>query len=76
MRWLCAERSCSYSGRSVQRAAGAGYGNRTEVRGESRGTTTGPYGLSLAARAAVTQGVTRQKSAEAIIAESAGKAGR
>ena len=76
MRRLCAESSCSYSGRSVRHAAGSGYGSRTEVHGESRGTTTGPYGLFLAARFAVTRGVTGQKSAEAILAAEVGRAGR
>jgi len=68
MRRLCIESSCSYSGRSVRHAAGPGYGSRTEVHGESRGNATGPYRLSLAARPAVTRGVTGQKSAEAIVA--------
>lgn len=76
MRRLCAESSCSYSGRSVRRAAGIGYGSRTEVQGESLGIATGPYDLSLAARFAATQGVTGQKSAEAILAASAWKTGR
>ena len=69
MRRLCAESSCSYSGRSVRPAVGTGYGSRPAVRGESRGITTGPYRLYLTARFAVTRGVTGQKSAEAIVAE-------
>lgn len=76
MRRLCAESSCSYSGISVRRAAGAGYGSRTEVHGESRGVATGPYRLSLAARVAETRDVIGQKSAEAIVAALVGRAGR
>lgn len=76
MRRLCAESSCSYSGRSVRRAAGAGYGSRTEGHGESRGEPAGPYRLSPAARSAVTGSVTGQKSAEAIVAAPTGKVGR
>jgi hypothetical protein len=79
MRRLCTESSCSYSGRaqrgvSARRAAGTGHGSRTEARGESRGETTGPYRLSPAARFAATQSVTGQKSAEAIVAGSVGRA--
>jgi len=68
MRRLRTDSSCSYSGRSAWRAAGRGYGSRTEGHVERHGVTTGPYRLFLTARPAVTQGVTRQKSAEAIIA--------
>ena len=46
-----------------------GHGSRTEVHRESRGITAGPYRLFLAARPAVTQGVTGQKSADGIIAK-------
>ena len=76
MRRLCTESSCSYSGRSVRRATGTGYGSRTEVYGESRGETTGPYRLFSAARPAVTPGVTGQKSAEAVLAAQARRAER
>ena len=68
MRRLCTDSSCSYSGRSARRAAGRGYGSRTEDPVERYGVTTGPYRLFLTARPAVTQGVTGQKSAEAILA--------
>ena len=68
MRRLCTDSSCSYSGRSAWRAAGIGHGSRTEGHVERHGVTTGPYRLFLTARPAVTQGVTGQKSAEAIIA--------
>jgi hypothetical protein len=76
MRRLCTDSSCSYSGRSVRHAVGAGYGSRIEVHGESRGRTTEPYRLSAAARAAVTQSVIGQKSAEAILAAPARRAER
>ena len=76
MRRWCAESSCSYSGRSVRPAAGAGYGSRTEGHGESRGIATGPYDLSSTAHPAATQGVTGQKSAEAIVAALVWIAGR
>jgi hypothetical protein len=62
--------------KSVQRAAGAGYGSRIEACAESRRFATGPYGRSLAARSAVTPGVTGQKSAEAIAAVLFRRAGR
>ena len=68
MRRLCTDSSCSYSGRSAWHAAGRGHGSRTEGYAERYRETTGPYRLFLAARPAVTQGVTGQKSAEAIIA--------
>ena len=68
MRRLCTDSSCSYSGRSAWRAAGRGHGSRTEGYVERYRETTGPYRLFLAARPAVTQGVTGQKSAEAILA--------
>lgn len=68
MRRLCIDSSCSYSGRSARRAAGACYGSRTEGHGESDGIATGPYRLLWAARGAVTHDVTGQKSAEAIVA--------
>ena len=68
MRRLCTDSSCSYSGRSAWRAAGIGHGSRTEGHVERHGVTTGPYRLFLTARPAVTQGVTGQKSAEAILA--------
>jgi hypothetical protein len=68
MRRLCTESSCPYSGRSARQAAGVDYGSRTEARGESRGTATGPYRSPAAARVAATQGVTGQKSAEAVVA--------
>lgn len=58
--------------KSARPAAGAGYGSRTEVHGESRGETTGPYRLLSAAHFAVTPGVTGQKSAEAILATAFG----
>ena len=69
MRRLCTDSSCSYSGRSVWQAAGTGYGSRTEGHDESCGTTTGPYRLFLAARPAVTPGVTGQKSADGVLAQ-------
>ena len=68
MRRLRTESSCSYSGRFAWRAAGIGQGSRTEGHVERHGVTTGPYRLLLTARPAVTQGVTGQKSAEAILA--------
>jgi len=68
MRRLCTDSSCSYSGRSAWRAAGIGHGSWIEDHVERPGVTTGPYRLLLTARPAVTQGVTGQKSAEAIIA--------
>jgi hypothetical protein len=68
MRRLCTDSSCPYSGRSAWRAAGIGHGSRTEDHVERHGVTTGPYRLFLTARPAVTQGVTGQKSAEAILA--------
>ena len=68
MRRLCTDSSCSYSGRSAWLAAGMGQGSRTEGHVERHGVTTGPYRLFLTARPAVTQGVTGQKSAEAILA--------
>jgi len=76
MRRLCTERPCPYSGRSVRQAAGAGYGSRTEVQGESPGATTGPYRLPPAARRAATRGVTGQKSAAAIVADRARRTGQ
>ncbi len=69
MRRLCIDSSCSYSGRSVRRAAEAGYGSRTEGYAERHRETTGPYRLFLTARSAVTLGVTGQKSAEAVVAK-------
>jgi hypothetical protein len=69
MRRLCTDSSCSYSGRSVWQAAGTGHGSRTEGHNESCGTTTGPYRLFLAARPAVTPGVTGQKSADSVVAQ-------
>lgn len=68
MRRLCTDSSGSYSGRSARRAAGRGYGSRTEGHLERGGMTTGPYRLPSTACPAVTQGVTGQKSAEAILA--------
>ncbi len=69
MRRLCTDSSCSYSGRSAWRAAGRGYGSRTEDHVERHGVTTGPYRLFLAARPAVTPGVTGQKSADGVVAK-------
>ncbi len=40
-----------------------------EGHGESCGNTTGPYRLFLAARPAVTPGVTGQKSADGVVAK-------
>ena len=71
MRRLRTDSSCSYSGRSARHAAGRGHGSRTEGYAERYRETTGPYRLFLAARPAVTQGVTGQKSAEAVVAERA-----
>lgn len=62
--------------KSARHAAGASYGSRIEVHGESRGITTEPYRLLSAARAAATQNVIGQKSAEAIVTGSARRAGR
>jgi hypothetical protein len=73
MRRLCTDSSCSYSGRSAWRAARRGYGSRTEGHVERHGVTTGPCRLFLTARPAVTQGVTGQKSAEAIVAVISGR---
>ncbi len=68
MRRLRTDSSCSYSGRSAWHAVGIGHGSRTEGHLERGGITTGPYRLFSTARPAVMQGVTRQKSAEAILA--------
>ena len=76
MRRLCTDSSCPYSGRAVRRAAGTGQGSRAEAQGESPGSATGPYHPSSAARPAVTQGVTGQTSAEAIVADRARRPGR
>ena len=72
MRRLCTNSSCSYSGRSARHAAGIDHGSRTEDHTERYRETTGPYRLFLAARSAVTLGVTGQKSAEAILAVASG----
>ena len=69
MRRLRTDSSCSYSGRSAQPAAGTGYGSRTEGHSERCGVSTGPYRLFLAARPAVTPGVTGQKSADGVVAK-------
>ena len=68
MRRLCTDSSCSYSGRSTRRAAGACYGSRTEGHCESDGIATVPYRVLWAARGAATHDVTGQKSAGAIVA--------
>jgi len=73
---LCTDSSCSYSGRSAWHAAGRGHGSRTEGYAERHGGTTGPYRLFVAARSAVTRGVTGQKSAEAVVADRARRPGR
>jgi len=72
MRRLCTDSSCSYSGRSARYAAEMGHGSRTEGHSERCGVSTGPCRLFLAARSAVTPGVTEQKSAEAVLAVASG----
>jgi len=56
------------SRRHGQTREGMSEGSRTEAHGESRGIATGPWRPSSAARLAATQGVTGQKSAEAVVA--------
>ena len=46
MRRWCTDSSCSYSGRSVWKAAGTGYGSRTEGHDESCGNTPDPTACS------------------------------
>ena len=76
MRRLCTDSSCSYSGRSVRRAAGTGQGSRTEAHLETEGSATGPYRPSSAARPAGTRGVIGQKSAEAVVVARTRRPGR
>ncbi len=75
MRRLCTDSSCSYSGRSARYATEMGYGSRTEGHSERCGVSTGPYRLFLAARSAVSLGVTGQKEAKAVVADRARRPG-